>query len=258
MVTNLKSLLRTHYNSIRKIAIGLIALEILIILGFLGYYFFKFISIQEKELKETLSIFSNYVVAFGSFLLIIVTLFYVLLTRSLVEETRKTREAQEKPYISFRIIPDESDPNFLKYSIKNSGTSGAFDIHISLDHDLSSGPILGPIPKSISYLGPKEEIGFLFAYAPDYFKNPNSIKEFIVNIKYSKYPISAKEKYEDSYYEPPVEYVVNVEELRAASFAGRKSVHDIAKELTELKQGVFLIGQKLLDLEEQHLKTKKR
>ena len=249
----LNNYLYTHHNSIRNLYFITIACEIIIF----SYFIFNFSSIQEAS-EEKLNTLLNSIVAFGSILLFAVTYEYVLLTSSLVQETKKTREAQEKPSISFRLIPDERDPNFLKYSIKNSGASGAFDIHISLDHDLSSGPILGPIPKTISYLGPKEEIGFLFAYTPDYFNNSNSIKQFIVNIQHSKYPISEKEKYGDGYYEPPVEYVVNVEELRAAPFTGRKSVHDIAKELVELKQGVFLIAQKLLDLEEQQLKTKKR
>ncbi|MDO9098547.1 MAG: hypothetical protein Q7U60_10560, partial [Candidatus Methanoperedens sp.] len=120
------------------------------------------------------------------------------------------------------------------------------------------GNFVGKIPKFISYLGPKEEIRFFFADAPAYFENPNSIKQFSVNIEYSKYPISEKTKYGNGYYEPPIKYWVNVEELINVNFVGRKNVHDIANELIELKQGIFLIGQKLNDLEEQHLKSKKR
>lgn len=250
MLTKLKIQIDKHYNFIENKFLIIFTFEILL----LSIIIFVFVLIRKNEWKDTLSLVLNMAVALGTILLFAITYQYVLLTRSLVEETRKTREAQEKPSISFRIIPDENYPNFLKYSIKNSGAGGAFDIQVSFDHDLDNGNFVGKIPKFISYLGPKEEIRFFFANAPDYFENPNSIKQFNVNIKYSKYPISEKTQYGDRYYEPLIEYVVNVEELKNVSFEDRKSVHDIAKELIELKQGIFLIGQKLLDLEEQHLK----
>jgi hypothetical protein len=188
----LNNYLYAHQNSIRNLYFIVIAFEIIIF----SYFIFNFISIQEAP-KEKLNIVLNSVVAFGSILLFVVTYEYVLLTSSLVEETKKTREAQENPSISFRIVPDENDPNYLKYSIKNSGAGGAFDIQISFDPDLNNGTTLGKIPKSISYLGPHEEIHFLFAYAPDYFENPKSVKQFVAKIKYSKYPISEKAKYGD-------------------------------------------------------------
>lgn len=251
----LNNYLYAHNNSIRNAYFIIITSEIIIY----SFFIFYFILIQEVS-KEELNIVWNSAFAVGSILLFAITYEYVRLTNTLVEETKKTREAQEKPSISFRIIPDEIYPNLLNYSIKNSGAGGAFDIQISFDPDpeLNSGTTLGKIPRSISYLGPKEEIRFLFADAPDYFNNHVSVKEFTVTIKYSKYPISEKARCGEKYYEKPVEYPINVEELRGAPFAGRKSVHDIAKELIELKQGVFLIGQELLDLEEQHLKSRKR
>lgn len=249
MLNKLNSKIENHYNKIKNFFIILNTIGILI----LSIIIFIFVLVQGKKWNITLDLVLNTAVAVGTILLFVVTYKYVLLTRSLVYETRKTRESQEKPSISFRIIPDENYPNFLKYSIKNSGAGGAFDIQFSFDHDLDNGNFVGKIPKSISYLGPKEEIRFFFTNAPDYFENPNSIKQFTVNIKYSKYPISEKTKYGDGFYEPLIEYVVNVEELRYVSFEDRKSIHDIAKELIELKQGILLIGQKLVDLEEQHL-----
>lgn len=251
MLTKLKSQIERHYNHIENTFLIIFTFEILA----LSIIIFVFVLIRKNEWKDTIGLILNTAVALGTILLFAVTYQYVLLTRSLVEETRKTREAQEKPSISFRIIPDENNPNFLKYSIKNSGAGGAFDIQLSFDHDLDNGNFVGRIPKFISYLGPKEEIRFFFANAPDYFENTSSIKQFNVKIKYSKYPISEKTKYEDEYYEPIIEYPVNVEELRNVNFELRKTVHDIANELIEINHGIFIIGQKLNDLEEQHLKV---
>lgn len=256
MITYLKSLLRTHYNSICKIFFGPIVLEILIVLIFIGYYFFKFISVQESEMKETLSIFSNYVVAFGSLFLLIVTLSYVFLTHSLVKETRKAREAQEKPSISFRIIPDEISPNLLNFSIKNSGTGDAYDIKVSFDPDPPyNRTTLGNIFKSLSYLGAGEEIRFYFAHAPDYFNNTENIKQFVAKVTYYNHPFSRRPEYGNEFKKFNGEYGVNVEELKNLLFVGRKNSNDIAKEMEGIKEGLLLIGQKLVDLEQQkHVK----
>ncbi|MDO9098133.1 MAG: hypothetical protein Q7U60_08430, partial [Candidatus Methanoperedens sp.] len=127
----LNNYLYGHHNSIRNWYFIAIAAEIILF----SYFIFYFILISEEKLNSVL----NSIVAFGSILLFAVTYEYVLLTSSLVEETKKTREAQEKPSISFRIVPDETYPNFLNYSIKNSGLGGAFDIQLSLDQCLDKG-----------------------------------------------------------------------------------------------------------------------
>ncbi len=250
--TDLKSRLSTHFNWIKDSLFFLIAVEILII----SFVSLRFVLIQANTGKDILGHILNLAIAVGTLLLFGVTYEYVLLTRALVKETRKAREAQEKPFIAFRIIPEENS-NLLQYSIKNSGAGSAFDIQLSFDPDLDEN-FVGKIPRNISYLGPKEEIRFFFANAPDYFENLSSVKQFNVSIKYSKYPKSEKTKCGNGYYEPPIEYPVNVEELKDVNFLDRKNVHDIANGLIGLKDGIFLIGQKLNDLEEQHLKSKKR
>lgn len=173
-LTYLKSRLSTHFNSIKDSLFFIIAVEILII----SFVSFRFVLIQSNTEKDFITPILTLAVAVGTLLLFGVTYEYVLLTRDLVKETKKAREAQEKPFISFRIIPGENDSNLLYYSIKNSGAGSAFDIQLSFDQDLDNGNFVGEIPKNISYLGPKEEIRFLFANAPDYFGNPSSIKEF--------------------------------------------------------------------------------
>ena len=86
------------------------------------------------------------------------TVFYVILTRSLVKETKKLRRAQTEPMISIYLKPREEYLNWIELVVENIGAGPAFDVRVTPksdmkcfgNKDLSS---FGFVKNGIRYLG---------------------------------------------------------------------------------------------------------
>ncbi|WP_199624793.1 hypothetical protein [Paenibacillus alkalitolerans] len=211
------------------IVIGLIVItNLLIDSGFTPDWFSKLSSIATSFASIT------------SVLLLLVTFFYLLATRNMVTEMKKQRELQEEPVVSVRIVPDEINFGMLNFLIKNTGGSPAYDVSISFDPDLPyHGGTVNEIRmfNNMPVLDKNESINFLFASSHEYF-NSDKPKNSVARIQYYKAPITNLS--EDN---PPIirEIRVNIEERKGQLYVNRNGMHDLVKEIEELKQ-VLLIS----------------
>ena len=60
----------------------------------------------------------------------------MILTSSLVKETKKLRKAQMEPMISVYLKPREEYLNWIELVLENIGAGPAFDVHVELDGDM--------------------------------------------------------------------------------------------------------------------------
>lgn len=173
-------------------------------------------------------------------LLLLVTFFYLLATRNMVTEMKKQREMQEEPVVSVRIVPDSSIFGMLNFSVRNSGGGPAYDISIRFSPDLPyHGGTVNDISmfKNMPVLDKNETVDFLFASSHEYF-NSDEPKSTIATIEYYKTPKTNQAKKN-----VPIirEVRVNIEERKGLLYVNRYSLHDLVKEVEELKQGLILL-----------------
>jgi hypothetical protein len=101
----------------------------------------------------------------ASIILAIITFFYMILTRELVDEQQKIRQAQVEPHISIVIQPREEWLNSIDMTIQNLGNGPALKIKflITPDFEHRNGQFLsqlGFFKYGISYLGARQRIRF--------------------------------------------------------------------------------------------------
>jgi len=98
-----------------------------------------------------------------SFVVAISTVFYVVLTRQLVAETKRMRQAQQKPRISMTIQPREDLLNFVDLIIENIGLGAAYNVKFEIEPDSEYGfkqgklSNVGFIKRGISYFPPNQK-----------------------------------------------------------------------------------------------------
>jgi len=104
----------------------------------------------------------------ASLIVALITLAYVVITRQLLDESKKMRMLQNQPRISVTYQQRENRAYMIDLIIKNSGQGPAYNVQFSLDGDIEirEGAFLseiGAIRKGIPYLAPQQEIRFLLA-----------------------------------------------------------------------------------------------
>lgn len=93
------------------------------------------------------------------------TVVYAVLTRKLVDETKKLREAQTEPLVFVTIQPREEWISFIDMVVQNIGSGPAYDVKFNVEQDftyrenerLSS---LGLFRDGIGYMAPGQRIQF--------------------------------------------------------------------------------------------------
>jgi hypothetical protein len=100
-----------------------------------------------------------------SFVVTVATVFYVLLTRELVRETRLVREAQVQPHISVRVELNQVAFGFCDLVVENMGVGPAYDVAFSYspDLELETNPrrhlsSIGFLQAGFRYLAPRQEV----------------------------------------------------------------------------------------------------
>lgn len=97
------------------------------------------------------------------FVVALATVFYAILTRALVRETRFLREAQTEPHVSVRVEPSDEWINLINLIVENSGVAPAFNVKLMTETDFETphGQLLsefGLFKHGIRVLGPKQRI----------------------------------------------------------------------------------------------------
>lgn len=187
-----------------------------------------------------LSSVSTSFAAVTNFILLLLTFLYLLATRSMVDEARKQRIAQEEPVVSVRITPDNNNFGMLNICLKNTGGGPAYNVSVRFDPDLPyhDGSINNlRIFNNMPVIDRSENIEFLFASAHSYFES-NNPKTAIAYIKYYRKPLTNNKKDND-----PIERIIEIdlEERKDQLYVNRNGMHDLVKEVEELKQGVLML-----------------
>jgi hypothetical protein len=123
------------------------------------------------------------------------TVFYVIYTKRLTEETIKLRKAQTEPKISIYIQPDEESMNMINLIIQNIGYGPAVDISLVIEPEFM---VMGKDKlsdqnffKKIVYLSPGQKIKAKIFSMFDYEK----LKEKTYKVR-GKYSNEIGNKYE--------------------------------------------------------------
>lgn len=118
-----------------------------------------------KFLNENAGVFS---VVF-SFVVMLATVVYALLTWHLVSETKKLRKAETDPNLSIFLEPEEQWISLMDLVIQNNGRGAAYDINFQItpDFEYGKGEYLSSLPfmQTIKYMAPGQRLKFFLASA---------------------------------------------------------------------------------------------
>jgi hypothetical protein len=190
-----------------------------------------------QEFYTVLSSVSSSIASVGGLLLLVVTFLYLLVTRKMAVETTKQRKLLEEPAVSLKIIPDNKDPNFLFFVLKNTGGGAAYDISIVFNPDLNyRASSLNKLKmfNNMPLLDKGEEIKFFFDSAIQFFKS-DAPTETTVTITYFNTPKINKGS-------KPIkrEIIIDFEERKGLLYLNRRDVHDLVNEVEELKHALLI------------------
>ena len=163
------------------------------------------------------------------------TVFYVILTRSLVSETRKMREAQTEPDISVSISSKEESTYLKDMQIQNIGLGAAYNIKFEIEPDFeyAKGCMLSEInliKNGLHYLAPNQKISFFIASIPEIFMKKN--KSFF----------EIKVKYDNKFGKPYKNTcLIDFSEFFDLRHAGEPSLKKIANNLEKIQKDIHAI-----------------
>lgn len=157
------------------------------------------------------------------------TVFYVLLTRKLVSETRKMRKVQTEPNIFVSLHSKEEWIGLIDLEIQNIGLGAAYNLNFELnpDFEYSKGLFLSElnfIKNGVNYLVPNQKI-----------------KHFLTSLvgrkELEKTKIGFKVKYENSIGKSyQREYTLDFSEFWGRRRVGEPPLKDIAKSLEKIEE----------------------
>jgi len=163
----------------------------------------------------------------------IATVAYALLTRTLVRETMRLREAETEPELSVYLVPNEHSLMLVDMIIRNIGRGAAHKISWRIDLPEDEAADRGidfaklRLFKGMNYLAPGEVIRFFYGECTKLLKDP-PMSPYTIHAEYSNargLPVSQS-------------FTLDVEELRGLSMVGRPPLQDMAKTLEKLEKGV--------------------
>ena len=170
------------------------------------------------------------------------TVFYAILTRSLVVETKKMRETQTEPKIAVWFRPREEAINFGHLYVRNIGLGPAFGVSFEIGEetetpggqmlikDFSEAQFLNT---GLKYLGPGQELRSGFT---SFLENPEEKIKATLTVK-TNYKSATKRKYEDV-------HQLEMAEFKGYSQFGDPPLHSMAKNLQKIQEDIARISRK--------------
>lgn len=162
------------------------------------------------------------------------TVVYVILTRKLVNETRKLRKAQTEPKISIRIEPNENCIRYCDMIIQNIGLGPAYNINFDVSSDIKDfdgKPLsdLNIIKTGIKYLAPSTKRQF---FLTQFFEISNDIMKI-------RDSFEIKVSYKNSQNEILNEcFIMDFSEFSGLTKLGEPPMHSIAKSLKAIENKI--------------------
>jgi len=172
----------------------------------------------------------------------IATVFYVILTRKLVNETIELRKAQTEPQLSVSILPRDPEVYIVDMIIENVGNGAAHKIKIEpsdnfemrSDRNFNN---IGFIKNGYNYFAPHQKLKF-------FFTNLVENKEVKEKVKFS-IDIS----YEDQFgFKFHTEYKIDLSEFYGIPRYGNPPIYDLAESLKNIDKSITKIINKKLNV----------
>lgn len=182
-----------------------------------------------------ISFFSDNVSEISTF---ISTLALIVLFLNLLE-IKKQRRFEEDPFVSLKIVPDKSN-SLLNVIMKNTGGSPAYNVSVSFKpdlpyHDTSLNKL--KIFNNMPFLDKGEKVEFLFDSTIDYFNAESPINTTEATITYFKSPYD----YDNNKNPEKHKIKIELDERKGQLNVRYNTMHNLVKEVQELKQGLLLI-----------------
>lgn len=163
-------------------------------------------------------------------------------TRSSVEEIKKTRQAETRPYVLLVAERNRDSPLFVDLVLRNFGRTGARDIALTFSPQLQASwdglSECAFLFSPVGFLAPGAELRTFFDSSRDYF-HKELPGHYVVEVTYQD------ERKQTSYAES---CVLNIEQFKGMSWLDSKDLGDIHKVLESLGRSVDKTNEKLSDL----------
>jgi hypothetical protein len=162
------------------------------------------------------------------------TAFYVILTRSLVKETKKLREAQTEPKISICIKPNENCLLYCDMIIQNIGLGAAYNLNFKVGSDVRDfdrKPLseLNIIKNGIRYLTPSEKRQFFLTQFSRKVQEKMVVQDsFEIETTYEN---EQGKKFKDR-------FIIDFSEFFDLTKLGESPTYSIARSLKNIEQNI--------------------
>jgi hypothetical protein len=168
------------------------------------------------------------------------TVFYALLTRALVAETRRMREAQTEPQVTIRVESSEQWINFLMLIIENIGGGAAYELRLAATPDFEDVPgrplsAFGPFKHGVRMLAPRQRISTLLVNIvgrASEIEHPEEPLAFSVRAQYRG---ALGKQYDESF---PIDF----KHLVGSRTLGKPPLHAIAGSLDDIQKTLSKLG----------------
>ena len=171
------------------------------------------------------------IIAILTTILVLITGAYALLTRSLVNETQKMREAQTEPKITAIIESDERYINWINLIIQNIGLGLAYNVEFKVVPDFEEPERdfkvskIGFIKNGLRYLAPDQKLKTFLTNTGDDFKQKCS-KSFTIKISYQD---AVGKKYNE-------DYLVDFSQRAGLREVGKPGIEKIADSVERIEK----------------------
>ncbi len=178
-----------------------------------------------KILNENAGAFS----VLFSFVVMVATVVYALLTWFLVRETKKLRKVETDPNISIYLEPEEQWISLMDLIIQNNGRGAAYDVRFTIDPDFEcrKGQFLSAFPfmQHIRYVAPGQRLRFFLASAVEVLPRETG-KAFRITASY-------RSETGQTYRE---EFNLDFEHFRGMTTIGQSPAYKIADVLEKIQK----------------------
>lgn len=164
------------------------------------------------------------------------TVFYALLTRALVKETRRMREVQTEPSLSLSVEPSDHGVNFLNLVIRNVGQGSASAVALRAEPNFqrSKGQHIGDLglfKYGLKHLAPGQRITvFLTSILDEVHGSGDDLSRLNFTI-HASYQSSLGRTYSDS-------FPIHFESLEGFGSIGTPPLISIADDLSKIQRDV--------------------
>ena len=164
-----------------------------------------------------------------SFVVMVSTVVYALLTWFLVRETKKLRKAETDPNISIYLEPEEQWISLMDLVIQNNGRGAAYDIRFKItpDFECRKGEFLSAnsFMQHMRYMAPGQRLRFFLASAVDVLPRETG-KAFKITASYRSV---AGQTYQE-------EFDLDFEHFRGMVTIGKSPIYKIADVLEKIQK----------------------